>query len=348
MRRTRVALAGALLIAGCGGAPEPEAGAPRLPWAREAMPEVPLPSGAVQTPEAVELGRLLFYDPVLSGDGTLSCATCHSEYWGLGDGLTLAIGKGGSDLAGPGRQGPALRRNSITLWNAAYAEHLFWDGRAASLEDQIRFPLESAEELDLAPSAAAARVAAVPEYAARFGGVFAEGVSVRTLEGALAAFVRSLTTTRSAYDRYVAGDEGTLDAGAKDGLFAFARAGCAGCHVPPRFDADRYFARGVGQGADPGRFDVTGDEADRGAFRVPTLRNVVNTGPYFHDGSVETLAAAVDHEADQADVSVGSADRAAITRFLQKALLDESQSPARPAAVPSGLTMPRDGFRIVR
>jgi cytochrome c peroxidase len=315
----------------------------------------------------VELGRALFYDPILSADGETACATCHSEHWGMGDGLPLAIGVGAGDLVGPGRQGAAVgRRNAPTLWNAAARGELFWDGRASSLEEQARLPFESDVELDLPLGDALAAVEGVAEYGELFGAAFPDrqaAITAQTLTAALAEFQRTLVSDHAPYDAYLAGDTAALSARMLEGLALLEELGCDGCHSPPLFQSDRYARRlpsreGVDEGVveadalDLGRYEVTGAPEDREAFRVPTLRNVRDTAPYFHDGSVATLREAVAHEVT---VQVGSGHRSpdeaeidALTELIAKGLLDLSHNPDRPDRVPSGLPLPRDGFRIVR
>ncbi len=326
---------------------------PPIPW-----PYRPFPEQGAEAPsaEAVAAGRLLFYDPILSGDRATACVTCHSEKWGLGDGLATSIGLGGEGAIGPGRTGPtSTERNAPTLWNVAYRGVLFWDGRSPSLEEQALEPMRSPIELGLDPEEAAARVAAIPAYVDLLRAAFpeeADPVTPSTLARALAALQRTFITRRAPYDQYVRGDAGALDEETQLGMNLFAESGCAGCHAPPLFASDLYAMRGV-DSDDEGRARVTEDDRDHGAFRVPTLRNVRDTEPYFHDGSILTLQEAVAHEvavqvAAGASRPLDEAEIAAIVRFVKKALQDTSESPERPASVPSGLPIPEDGFRIPR
>lgn len=345
---------------GAGGAGEGGDGVydgPPIPWAHQPFPELD-PAVEPPTPDRAALGRLLFYDPILSGDQATACLTCHSEEWGLGDGLPTSIGIHGEGPVGPGRiGGTATDRNAPTLWNVGLRGAFFWDGRSQSLEEQALEPLRSPIELGLDPDEAAARLAAVPEYVQLFVAAFpeeADPISPSTIARSLAALQRTFVSRNAPYDQYVGGDEGALDEETRLGMQLFAEAGCAGCHVPPLFASDRYAARGVGDlELDGGRVAVTEDEADRGAFRVPTLRNVRDTEPYFHDGSVVTLEEAVQHEVDQqvddgASRPLDDAEVEALVRFVKKALQDTSASPERPESVPSGLPIPEDGFRIFR
>ncbi len=354
-----VALVSALAAA-CSSDGKPGEDLPALPWARQAFPEVIAPPDNPTTEEKSSLGRLLFYDPVLSSDQQIACATCHSELWGMGDGLPLSVGVGGGILSGPGRAGPNLtRRNSQTLWNTAFRESLFWDGRATSLEDQVHFPFDAIIELDRNMDDAVIELRTFPEYVRLFTAAFpgeAEPVTRGNLERAIAAFERTLITSRSLYDGYVDGDPLALGDASLRGMQLFADQGCASCHAPPLFSSDRFADRGVPPVAgveDAGRFEVTGDEADRNLFKVPTLRNAQDTGPFFHTGSVETLGEAVRQEADFG-ASHGEGrpltddEISDVTTFILKGLFDLRHSPARPREVPSGLPVPLDGFNVAR
>jgi len=348
----------ALLATGCGG-PAPDAGesGPPLPWKRSFLGAAPAPADNPTTDAKAELGRLLFYDPILSSDRKVACATCHSEIWGMSDGLPRSIGVDGTGPTGPGRVGPNhTQRNAPTLWNAAYREHLFDDGRADSLESQVHSPLTKSVEMNRDPAQLVADLSAIPKYVELFKAAFpqeAAPLSYTDVTRALGAFERTLVTRRANYDRYAAGDTGGLNAESIQGMELFAEAGCSSCHVPPRFESERYANRGIGDGSDLGRYDVTNDPADRGAFRVPTLRNIRETGPFFHDGSVVKLEDAVAHEAERSHAQGQSrklyADEVqAITMFLDKGLIDRTHDPSRPDTVPSGLEVPPDGFRIPR
>jgi cytochrome c peroxidase len=312
------------------------------------------------TDQKLELGRLLFFDPLLSSDRELACATCHSEYWGLGDGLAVSVGALGGTLAGPGRSGPNVtRRNSTTLWNAAFRTTLFWDGHATSLEEQIHFPLESPLEMGRTADELVADLRAIPGYASLFAAAFpdaTEPVTLTNLERAIAAYERTLVSNQSLYDGYVDGDPKALRPDALRGMQLFADTGCAGCHVPPLFSSDRFEDRGVGPipGVDDaGRFEVTGVETDRNRFAVPTLRNVVDSGPFFHTGAVTELIDAVRHEVEYAAAhgegrSLDESGIQDVTAFLRDGLSDPTNAPVRPREVPSGLPIPRDGFNITR
>jgi cytochrome c peroxidase len=311
--------------------------------------------GEAATPERVALGRLLFFDPVLSEDGSLSCAHCHQPERGFTDGRARARG----------RRGLLLSRNTPTLWNVAFKQRLMWDRRAGSLEEQARIPLLAADEMAADPQRLEARLAAIPAYRERFERAFPPGsdgrgrpaVSFANVTRALAAFERTLVSRDSRYDRYARGERAALSAAERRGLALFRslHTRCFECHRLPTFDAP--LALGVGvPSADPGVGGVSGEPAERGLFGVPTLRNVARTAPYMHDGSLPTLAAVVDFyrrgggralgvAADRIDgqvraFSISDAEAADLVAFLG-ALSDESASPAAPERVPSGLPLPR-------
>ncbi len=242
--------------------------------------------GADRQPDERGEGRARaapFYDPILASDNQVACATCHSEFWGLGDALPLSVGVDGVGPAGPGRMGPNVTtRNALTLWNAAFRTELFWDGRSPSLELQALQPMKHPNEMDQPASKAAVRVAAVDAYATLFEAAFpgdSTPVTATNITRALASFERTFVTNHAPYDQYVAGDVGAMADDEKRGMRVFASENCASCHAPPLFEGARYENR-IG-GDDPGRFAITGDAADQGAFRVPTLRNARETGPYF-------------------------------------------------------------------
>ncbi|MGE3674660.1 MAG: cytochrome-c peroxidase [Polyangiaceae bacterium] len=351
--RPALSVLAAALLAACGGGGEEEPSpTPDLPWEPGSWP-------AYQAPDTkqADLGKLLFYDPLLGADGTTACATCHSEHWGMSDGLAVSVGLDGVGAVGPGRVGPNLtRRNSMTLWNVAFRERLFWDGRAETLEAQVASPLTAAEELGSSEAAVVAALGANAEYTSLFAEAFpGEPLSFTQVEQALAAFQRVLVSDWAPYDRYVKGDLGALSAQSQRGMRAFADHGCATCHVPPRFELELYASRGQANADgvdDAGRFEVTGNEADKGAFRVPTLRNLRDSEPYFHAGTAPTVEDAVRAELAVSDgTSLAEVPQDVvddITHFLVKGLTDRTREQARPARVPSGLEVPLDNFRIPR
>lgn len=321
---------------------------PPLPWPATEFPE--LPDIAKNVPEArIELGNLLFYDPVLSVDRLTACVTCHSEFWGMSDALPRAVGNGAGPIAGPGREGPnTLRRNSPTLFNLAFRESLFWDGRTETLEEQAIMPLVAEDELGRDPEDAVTELTGIPEYVDLFAEAFPDDprVTVDNMGAALAAFQRTFISDRSIYDAYVKGDEGAFTDDLVEGMFRFAEMGCNDCHTPPLFESETFANRDVAEVdgvVDDGRAEFTGRVEDQGKFRTPPLRNVIDTKPYFHNGSEKSLEDAVRHELEQSGMPYTDEDVHLIELFIDKALRDDSRQAERPNGVPSGLPMPLDG-----
>ncbi|MCX6622151.1 MAG: cytochrome-c peroxidase [Acidobacteria bacterium] len=262
------------------------------------LPPVPIPNDNPPTVETVALGRKLFYDVRLSADGTVACASCHNPAHGFSDGRGHSIGVGGKTGT----------RNAPTVLNAAYQPLQFWDGRARSLEQQAEGPIANPVEMNLPHDLCVARLGADAEYRAAFQKAFGAGpVTLVRLEKAIASFERTLLSGNSPFDRYrYAGDTGALSAGALRGLAVFTdpeRGNCAVC--PPIGDQHALFTEGgfhnpgagvdgAGEITDQGRYSETKAENDRGSFKTPCLRNVSETAPYMHDGSLRTLKQMVD------------------------------------------------------
>jgi len=355
--RASLALVVAVFITGCGDATESSnddgASTPSVPWPVTAFPSLPDIMDGV--PEArIELGTVLFYDPILSVDRETACATCHSELWGMGDALPVSIGHGAGILAGPGRKGPnVLRRNAPTLYNLAFRATFFLDGRAKSLEAQAITPMVADDEMNRDPAEAVVEIAGIPEYADLFAEAFPDDprVTVDNLASALAAFQRTLVSNRSLYDAYLKGDLGALRDDVVEGMFRFAEMGCDSCHAPPLFESEIFADRNVSAAegiVDEGRAEVTGDAEDIGTFRTPTLRNIAFTAPYYHNGSVVELDDVVRNELAQTGLPYTDEDAGLITLFIDEALRDESREPERPDFLPSGLSVPLDGTGIRR
>jgi cytochrome c peroxidase len=248
---------------------------------------MPIPVDNPQTPEKIELGKLLFFDPRLSKDGKVSCATCHNpkEAYAEHEPVSTGIGnlKGG--------------RNSPTVINSAYAKVLFWDGRASSLEEQSLGPIENPVEMGHSLEAMIQDLSKLDEYKQQFQKVFGAEITKDGVGKAIAAFERTILSGNSPYDRYlITGDKTALSESQQRGLNLFDSVGCSTCHIPPTFSNYNFYNAGVGMDKpepDKGRMDVTKKESDLGKFRVPPLREVANTAPYFHDGSVDKLEGAV-------------------------------------------------------
>ncbi|HXG61846.1 MAG TPA: cytochrome-c peroxidase [Planctomycetota bacterium] len=243
------------------------------------------PEDNPRTPAKVELGRMLYWDPRLSGNGVISCATCHNPALGWADGLPKGLG---FHHKGLGRATP-------TVLNAAYYTSQFWDGRAATLEEQAKGPIMSPDEMNASPERMLQVLNSIPGYRKRFQEVFGGPATLDTVARAIAAFERTVVDLDSPFDRYARGDDSAIGEAAKRGLEIFTGKGrCATCHSGPNFSDNRFHNLGLGDG-DPGRMKVTGREEDYGAFKTPTLRNIALTAPYMHDGSMRTLREVIDH-----------------------------------------------------
>ncbi len=300
-------------------------------------------------PEArIELGRLLFFDPVLSVDRQTACVTCHSERWGMGDGIPRAIGHGAGLLAGPRRQGPNnLRRNSPALYNLAFRPSLLWDGRERVLEEQALIPLFAEDEMSADPAVVVAELSSIAEYATLFEDSFPEDprVTIDNLASALAAYQRTFISDRSTYDAYLEGRPELMSEEQVEGMYRFAEMGCDGCHTPPLFESETFANRNVPEVegiVDHGLEEHTGRAEDRGKFRTTSLRNLLSTEPYFHNGTVASMDGAIRHELGQSGMPFTDEDVRLITLFIDKTLRDETREAIRPLTVPSGLQIPID------
>jgi cytochrome c peroxidase len=282
-----------------------------------------IPQDNPMTAAKVELGRRLFFEPRLSADSTVSCATCHDPKRAFTDGKRIAEGIGG-------RTGV---RNSPTLLNAMFNAGQFWDGRAGSLEEQAKMPLINSIEMgNRSLDGVVDRIASMPEYTRDFGRVFGSAVTIENIAKAIGAFERTLVSANSPLDRYLAGDVNAMSEPARNGLTLFrGKARCGVCHALNQnfaafatfpfltdmnyrntgiaanyvgFDslARRAMSASRERSSEPttevlkheragelGRFLISGNTLDVGAFRTPSLRNVELTAPYFHDGSAATL-----------------------------------------------------------
>ncbi len=258
----------------------------QLPEVPLGLPPVPVPDDNPMTVAKVELGKLLYFDKRLSKDGTLSCATCHDPQMAWTEHRATSEGIGGQ----------IGERNSPTVINSAYNPEQFWDGRAASLEEQALGPVANPIEMGHTVDAMVQDLSKLDGYNEHFQKAFGTGVTADGVAKAIAAFERTVLSGNSPYDKFQAGDEAALTDEQKEGWQLFQDAGCVTCHSPPLFTNGRYYNAGVGmdkEEPDVGRMAVTEKEGDKGKFRVPTMREIANTNPYFHDGSAETLEDAV-------------------------------------------------------
>lgn len=241
------------------------------------------------TPQQIDLGRYLFFDPVLSADHSMSCASCHNPQLGFSDGLPTSRGIRDSKLT----------RAAPSLWNVAFFQSFFWDARADSLEEQAKGPLYAPEEMGNTPENLLNTLNAIPEYRRLFLEAFPnsarEKIDEQDVYAALAAFQSSLISLNSRYDQYAHGYHLALAPNEIEGLNIFRSfvARCAECHTPPLFTNQQVAILGVpepdGLPIDPGAQETFDDPTLRGGFKVPSLRNIARTAPYMHSGSFKTL-----------------------------------------------------------
>ncbi|MDU9023223.1 cytochrome-c peroxidase [Pseudomonas corrugata] len=257
-------------------------------------PLKPLPPVPALDPKRVQLGQRLFFDPRLSVNNTLSCASCHRLDKGGADDKRLSIGF----------DGKPVEVNTPTVFNASLNFHQFWDGRVDTLEDQVHAVVTSPTEMGNTWEAVVKRIADDPGYAKDFANAYPDGVTEPNIQGALADFERTLLTPNSRFDQYLLGNTDILTPREKFGYQRFKEYGCIACHQGVNIGGNMFQKFGVmgdyiGDRGNPtrvdeGRFNITGEEDDRQVFKVPSLRNVAVTAPYFHDGSAPTLERAVE------------------------------------------------------
>jgi cytochrome c peroxidase len=247
---------------------------------------VPYPADNAFSPAREELGRTLFFDPRLSGSNWISCASCHNPALDWGDALPRAIGHGMK----------VLGRRTPTVLNLAWAEAMFWDGRAGTLEEQALGPVEAAGEMNLPLHEMEAKLQAVRGYKPLFERAYpGEPISRKTVAKAIATFERSVVSADAPFDKWIKGEDRAISEPAARGFALFnGKANCAACHSSWRFTDDSFHDIGLA-GADRGRGAVLPEiEVSQFAFKTPTLRNVDRRAPYMHDGSVSTLEEVID------------------------------------------------------
>jgi cytochrome c peroxidase len=287
----------------------------------------PSPADNPTTPAKVELGKMLYFDPRLSSTGTISCFSCHNVMEGGDDHRPTSIGVHGQ-LGG---------RNAPTVWNAAFQSVQFWDGRAPSLEAQAKGPIVNPIEMGMPKiELAVERVKRIPGYKPYFDRAFGSGVAISadSIAMAIAAYERTLITPNSAYDRFVKGDKAALSAQQQRGMQTFAEVGCTSCHSGANFSGptlpegvgffmkfptylDNPFVAQYHLLDDGGKAVQTGKKEDQNVWRVPTLRNLVYTAPYFHNGQVTSIPEAVRvMAATQLNKNVSDGQVADIAAFL--------------------------------
>lgn len=315
-------------------------------WAQEALPKkVDTPADNVMSEDKILLGKTLYFDPRLSKDGTVSCNSCHNVMAGGEDNRSFSAGVG-AQLGG---------RSAPTVWNAAFLSVQFWDGRAATLEEQAKGPLINPVEMAMPDhKTVMERVAKIPAYKKMFDKAFGAGdnLNIDNLAKAIAAYERTLVTRNSRFDKYTSGNKKALTEAEIKGYELMKTTGCFACHSGPNFAGPK-LPVGVGfymkfptfPGSaydkkyalmeDTGRHSVTKAEADKHMWRVPTLRNIAVTAPYFHNGSVATLDEAVRVMAKtQLNKDLSDSDAQSIVSFL-KTLTGEFPRQTMPVLPPS-------------
>ena len=272
--------------------PESQVAAPQAMSGDMLSPILPLVPVRGLDPGRIALGERLFHDARLSADHTVACANCHSLSAGGVDGQRFSVGIGGA----------MGNINAPTILNSAYNVAQFWNGRAATLEEQAAGPIQNPVEMGATWSQVLSRLEQDDQLVAEFRRLYRDGLTADNLLDALATFERSLVTVNSRFDRYLQGDRQALSRLEEEGYRRFAEYGCISCHQGMLIGGNMfqkfgvlgdYFAGRSVSEADLGRFNVTGREEDRHVFKVPSLRNVARTAPYFHDGSAATLEQAV-------------------------------------------------------
>jgi cytochrome c peroxidase len=317
----------------------------------EPFKSVPIPKENPQTPEKIELGKKLFFDRRLSGDGTMSCATCHDPEHAFTDSLDISLSY------------PTTKnwRNSPTLINVVFQKYLFHDGRVKTLEDQALFPMMSAFEMNKNLDYLEEQIRVVPEYVEAFREIFGGDVTRERIAMAIAAFERTLISRNAPLDKYLNGGKDALSADAQKGLEVFKGKGkCADCHYGVSLSNDRFYALEVPENPvllndprvtatmrfvakvyhykdyknlaeDPGRYLITKNKKDWKAFRTPTLRDIAKTAPYMHNGVFTTLDEVIeffDHGGGKGNkvlkpLGLSAEDKKYLKTFLTEALTGE-------------------------
>lgn len=254
---------------------------------------VPHPEGNAPTPDRVDLGKKLFFDPRLSGDGNMSCATCHSPMFGWSDGQPTARGA----------KSMVLGRASPTVINTAFNSLQMWDGRKKSLEDQAMGPMEANVEMNSNMAQLFSFLNQNEGYKTLFAKAYpGEPIAAEAVAKAIASFERTIVSTNAPFDQWVAGKKDAMTADQVQGFALFVdpkKGNCAACHSGPNFTDNSFHNLGLASygkpDADMGRYAIRPVAAMKGAFKTPTVREAANTGPYFHDGSASTLEQVVEH-----------------------------------------------------
>lgn len=338
LHRLGRAAAGIALALLAGGAAEKPASLDVQHWRKVfARPDhAPMPPDNATTPEKVALGAKLFEDARLSGDGNVTCASCHQAELSFSDGVERHMGL----------DGQLLDRRTPPLWNVAWGRSWFWDGRAASLEAQAVGPIENKREMAGDLHRAIQALASDPQMSQSFASAFPEDPKVTkdNLAKALAAFERTLVSPETRFDQWVGGNDAALEPEELAGLSLFVgKAGCVSCHQGWRFTDEAFHDIGL-KSADTGRGPIIGVKAADHAFKTPSLRERVWSAPYMHDGSLATFEDVVDHYAEgvvkRPTLSADLPERIALTSTEREQLVAflntlSSNDPPRPASLPA-------------
>lgn len=291
----------------------------------------------ITAPEKVELGKMLFFEPRLSKSGFISCNSCHNLSLGGVDALPTSIGHNW-------QQGPI---NSPTVLNAEYGLAQFWDGRAKDLKEQAGGPIANPGEMGYSHELAVSTVNSMPAYQVRFTEIYGkDSVNIDNITDAIAEFEKTLVTPNSPFDLYLKGDKSAISAEAKSGYQLFKDKGCITCHNGPAVGGTMYMKMGLlkpfhTDNPAEGRIAVTGNAADKFVFKVPSLRNIELTYPYFHDGATWTLEEAVNTMKDiQLGQELTEVEVQEVVTFL-KSLTGEQPQIILPILPPSNANTPR-------
>lgn len=343
-RVLRLCVLGAILTGGAATAVAVSAVDPATLKAEFRRPDsVPFPEARPYTAAKARLGERLFHDPILSGHNGSSCATCHQPANEWQDSVPKAMGLDGMPLP----------RRTPTLWNMAWGNLYFWDGRAGTLEEQVLGPMQNPREMGQQMAQLVEELSQSTEYPKMFAEAFPDkpAIEEETISHALATYVRTIVSPEAPFDRWIAGDESAISEGAKRGFALFVGKGnCSACHAGWNFTDNAFQDIGL-PGEDRGRGAVINVAKMDFAFKTPTLRNVAQRAPYMHDGSVATLEAVIDHyngrflkrptlARDMRDIGLTDAEKADLVEFM-KALTSDGpavQMGAVPGAEAPGAT----------
>ena len=327
--RTLLAVCGMLMVSIAALADDPPLGLPAIKHPQDNQP----------SPEKIALGKQLYFDPRMSLDNTVSCATCHDPQKGWSNGEAVATGVGG--LKGG--------RSSPTVINAAYGKLQFWDGRAANLEEQALGPIQNPIEMTMSLDKVVERLNQIAGYQQQFQDVFGTDVTSEGIAQAIAAYERTIVSGDAPYDRFKAGDTSAMSESAQRGLKLFTgKAHCSACHSGPNFTDNAFHNVGVSidkEMPDLGRYEISKLEGDKGAFKTPTLREIARTAPYMHDGSQATLEEVVEHyvkggtsnpqlDEEIFKINLTAEEKVDLITFMKEGLSSESYPEHEPPELP--------------